>query len=178
MICSLHQQLSISACESISWSVYELDNLCLPSTCESCVAIIVSSTPAFASFFKDKMPGAFWQASMGPFVRRFRHRASTSNTELLHASNRGLSPFGGVTVPRVHTRDKASLESHDIRHCGDSDAESMGKEIWEEGAGPRTLEESVVLKPVANHQSKGQEQTVVDGWDDEPSGVKELPFNP
>lgn len=117
------------------------------------------------------MPGAFWQASMGSFIRKFRHGASTNNTELLHTSKKVVSPSGGFTIASVHTRDKASLDSHDTRHFGDPDTESMRAENWAEDTASRTLEESLVLKPVATHQSKRQEQLVVDGWDNESSGA-------
>lgn len=128
--------------------------------------------PAFASFFKDKTPSAFWQASISPFVRKFRHWASTSKTELLHASEKGVSPSDRFTIPSGHTREKSYLELHETRQCGDSDTESTRTEILEEGTASRILEESVVLQPVATHQSKMQEKSVVDGWDNESSGVK------
>lgn len=143
----------------------------MPSTCESCVAIIVGSTPGFASFFKGQMPGALWLASMSSFVREFTHGASTSNTGLWHASKKRVTPARKFTIPGGHIRHRGYLGLHNIRHFGDSDLDLMRTEIREENDAPRTLEESLILKPVATHQSKREEQSDVEGWHNEFSGV-------
>ena len=141
------------------------------STCESCIAIIVGSTPAFAAFFKGQMPGALWQASMSSFVRKFTHGASTSNTELSHAAPKRVSPARRFTVPGGHTRHIGYPGPRDTRHFGDSDLDLMRTDIQEEGVAPRILEECVILKPVATHQSKREEQSDVEGWDNESFGT-------
>ena len=117
------------------------------------------------------MPGAFWQASMGSFIRKSRRRASSSSIELLHVSEKETLPSPGSAIPGHHIRNKGYLKRHNVRHFGNSDPDTMRTEIWEEGAPPRTLEKSVVLKPVATHQSKREEQSDVEGWDNESSGV-------
>ena len=74
-------------------------------------------------------------------------------------------------IPNGHTRHRGYLGLHDIRHFRDSDLNLTRTEIREESAAPRTLEESHILKPVATHQSKREEQSDVEGWDNESSGV-------
>lgn len=101
--------------------------ICL--TCESYVAIVIGSMPAFASFFKGEMPGASWLTGMNSLVR----------------SNTVTPSSGGSMIPGGHTREKGYHELGSVR-----------TDIRGEGAAPRTLEEGVVYKTVAVHQSMRQ----------------------
>lgn len=130
------------------------DDLRSTSTCEIYVSIIVSSMPAFASFFKGTMPGASWLASMNSLVLKSRNRTSSSKIELSHRSNTGLYSSGEFMISGGQARDKGYLELHDI---GDNELRSVKTVIRGEGTAPRTLEEGVVHKTIAVHQSMRQD---------------------
>ena len=119
--------------------------------------------PAFVSFFKGKMPGASWLASLNSLVLKSKKGASSSKIELSHRSNTGIPFAGDSTVPAGHARDKGYFELHETRHLGDCELGSVRTEIRGEGAGPRTLEEGVVRKTIAVDQSMKQEPSTA--WD-------------
>lgn len=122
-------RLFTSACESLVWVCQLFYSLRSTSTCESYVAIVIGSMPAFASFFKGEMPGASWLTGMNSLVR----------------SNTVTPSSGGSMIPGGHTREKGYHELGSVR-----------TDIRGEGAAPRTLEEGVVYKTVAVHQSMRQ----------------------
>lgn len=137
-------------------SVNSFDSLCSTSICEYYLALIVSSMPAFASFFKGEMPGASLLASLSSLVLRFRSSTSRSKVGPLDKPNTGLAseelPISGGRV-----RNKGYVELHDTRYFGGYGLESVITEIRGEGAAPTTLE-GVVHKTVTVHQSMRQER--------------------
>ena len=125
MILSGRQHQSISACESLAYSAYLSHASFLASTCECCVAIIVGSMPAFASFFKGQMPGASWLASTNSIVRRLKRGVSKSSSQLSPAGRFEMSTSGGFTIGGGHARDKNWLELRDNQFHRDFEQESV-----------------------------------------------------
>lgn len=103
------------------------------------MAIIVGSMPAFASFFKGEMPGASWLTRMNSLV------GPSNKVGLVHRSNTGTPFSGGSMLPGGHTCERGYHELGSVR------TDTRG-----EGAAPRTLEEGVVHKTIAVHQSMSQ----------------------
>ena len=129
-----------------------LSSLLLTSGCEAYVALIVGSMPGFASFFRGKMPGVSLLASMNSVFFKARNSALGNSQR----SNPGVSSREFI-LPSGPMRDKDYLELQDTRHFG----ESVRTEIRAEGARSKSLEDGVVHKTVAFHQSMMQERPAI-----------------
>lgn len=62
-------------------------------------------------------------------------------------------------IPGGHVYDLGYLELHDTRHLGDYEFGSVRTEIQGEGAAPKGLEEGLIPKTIAVHQSMRQERS-------------------
>ena len=109
------------------------------------------------------MPGAFWLAILNTLV--LKSRASSWKLGLSHRSNTGTLSFGGSIDPASRARDKGYLELHGTRHLSDDELRLVGTEVRGEGADPRTLEEGVVHRTIAVHQSMRQDPPAAPGWE-------------
>ena len=139
-----------------------MKSLHLASGCEIYVAIIVASMPAFASFFKGSMPGAYWLTKMNSVFIRYKSGVSKGAccTGLSPIPSTGVPPSGECLVPSGHSRGKDFFELHENSYFGDSALASTRIELLGEGATPTTFEQDIVHKPAPIHQPVKQESIV------------------
>ncbi|KAM0802371.1 hypothetical protein BDR22DRAFT_887605 [Usnea florida] len=123
------------------------------NACESYVAIIVGSMPAFASFFKGQMPGAILLASMNSLALRCRNAASGSGVRFARRTSTELPASQDLIIPNKYVRDKGYLELYDTRRLGEDGLGPSRTNIGGEQTYPNDLEEGVVRKTVTVHQS-------------------------
>ena len=94
-------------------------SLHLVSGCEIYVAIIVASMPAFASFFKGSMPGAFWLTKMGSILSRCKTGISKSGrcAELSPIPSTGVCPSreDDGKIVKMPLDKGADVNTQDIR---------------------------------------------------------------
>lgn len=110
--------------------------------------------PAFGTFFKGQMPGAFLLASMISLIPRTRHAASSSRVRLSRRTSTELRSSEEFIIPNRRERDKGYLELHDTRRLGENESASTKTDIRGEGPVPGDLEEGVVRKTVTIQQSR------------------------
>ena len=125
------------------------------STCEMDVAIIVGSMPAFYSFFKGKVPGASWLASMSTLVLKSIRAASGDSVVSSHERTAGVS--SSLVVPGRHAGESGYFEIHDTRPLRDYELESVRTENLDEAVAPGTLEAGITHHNLAIHYSTNQE---------------------
>ena len=97
-----------------------MKDLQIASGCEIYVEIIVSSMPAFASFFNGSMPGAVWLTKIKYLLVKCKSGVSKSAccTGLSPIANTGSSPSGQFLASSYQSRGKDYLELRDIRISG------------------------------------------------------------
>lgn len=127
--------------------------------CESYVAIIVSSMPAFASIFKNKLPRVSWPSSLKSLVLKSKTGASSSKIRLGRRSGTEITSSGKSMIPGGHVHDQGYLELRDTRPLGGHEITSVKTEIQGEGATPKYLQEGLTPKSIAVHQSMRQERS-------------------
>lgn len=119
------------------------------------VAIIVGSMPAFYSFFKGKVPGASWLASMSTLVLKSIRAASGGSVVSSHERTAGVS--SSLVVPGRHAGESGYFEIHDTRPLRDYELESVRTENLDEAVAPGTLEAGITHHNLAIHYSTNQE---------------------
>ena len=119
------------------------------------VAIIVGSIPAFFSFFKGKVPGASWLASMSTLVLKSTRLASGGTVASSHERTAGVS--SSLVAPGRHAGENGYFEIHDARPLRHYELESVRTENLEEVVAPGTLEGGITHQNLAIHHSTDQE---------------------
>ena len=148
-----------SACELILRIARLLDSLRLASICESYVATIVSSMPAFASVFKTETSVMSWLSSLKSLVLKSKNAGSSSKIRLWPGSGTEIPSSGKSMVPGSYAHDQGYLELRDTRPLRDHELRSVRTEIQGEGVTPKYLEEGLTPKTIAVHQSMRQERS-------------------
>ena len=117
------------------------------------MAIIVSSRPAFAAFAKDKMPHSTWLSTLRSRFFKSKYSDSRSKIGVSQKPSLGVPSSQESILPDSHPRANDYLELQDTRHRRDYELGSVRTEIQGMRASPGTVQEGVVHKSIAVHQS-------------------------